>query len=168
MEILFENHYTQDKAWAKEIYRYLHLTRPLMVFFHIVFALYFLYGLYTCFVGDLVLWQLLLIPLAFGGISLFGYYSNVKMTLKRNAETFGKPLECQTLVTDQQIIHKASNGAEGVLHYCDIKKVLQTKNYIFILSKAKLVYSFKKDAFTVGSADGFLYFLQQKNIKVKR
>lgn len=167
MEILFENEYTQNKAWAKDIYGYMYFKRPLMVVFHSLFTLFFILGLYHWLVWDQIMWpNLLSLPLFFG-LSAYSYFINVKTVLKRGIEAHGGPLECATVVTDQEITLKASNGAESVLHYPDIKRAVQTKKYIYLWTKANLLYSFKKDAFTVGSAEEFLTLLKQKNIKVK-
>lgn len=93
---------------------------------------------------------------------------NVKTVLKRDLEMHqGKLIELISSVTDADIQYVNSTGTECHLQYPDVKKVVQTKEYIYLWSKANMLYSIKKDSFSVGTSEGFLDFLRSKNIKVK-
>ena len=89
------------------------------------------------------------------------------MLIKRDIEMHGKPIEVSVAVSDECIKQTQSTGSEFTLKYIDVKKVVKTKKYIYLQSKAKLLYSFKIDSFSVGSVEEFLKFLSDKGIKVK-
>lgn len=168
METLFECRTVHDKAWAKELYGFMYFKRTAMVVIHIVFTLYFLYGVYDLLKWGEVSLFLLILPPLFIGLAVFRYFHSIKLTLKRQKEMCGEKVpESVSTVTEEAVVQKASNGAELVLHYVDVKKVIHTKAYFYIWSKTNVIYTLAKDGFTVGSPEGFLAFLKQKGIKVK-
>ena len=94
---------------------------------------------------------------------LFAYKRYIKMLIKRDIEMHGKPIEVSVAVSDECIKQTQSTGSEFTLKYIDVKKVVKTKKYIYLQSKAKLLYSFKIDSFSVGSVEEFLKFATIKN-----
>lgn len=165
MEILFENRYSQDKQWAKAAYGYLLLCRPASIFGYVFFGCFLLLGICLSITTGVLEWPLLLMPFVWFGLMLLLYYRGVNATLKRAIEVHGKPIDVIITVTEEEIHYAQSTGSQFRLKYEDIKKVVVKKDYIYLISKAKLLYTFKKDAFTAGSAEGFLGFLIHKGIK---
>ena len=168
MDILFENEYTRDKKWAKDIYGYLNFRRPLHISFYIIFGLFISYHLFSFFMyGNSVSLAYLIIPAFWFAFVVLLYFKNIRITLQRDVEIHGKPVEVTVFVTDEIITQKHSTGSELYLNYYDIKKVVVTNKYIYLFSKANLVYTFKKDAFSIGDSIGFLKFLKTKGIKIR-
>lgn len=168
MEILFENKYTRDETWAKDIYRYMFFRRPFVIFLYGLFALSSIIVIYNSIMyrdfSDL--WYLA-VPLLWFAMVVFAYKKNVEVTLKRDIELHGKPIEVTVAVTDEGIAQSQSTGSEYKLIYCDVKMAVQTKGYIYLWSKTNLLYSFKKGSFSVGKDEDFLAFLVDKGIRVK-
>lgn len=167
MEIKFENKYLRDKEWAKDIYGYMYFKRPLMIVIYAVMALYLAFGIYNTVRYGYIDRYFLIVPIGFSIMIAFLYNKNVTVTLKRDMEIHGKAIETSVTVTDEVIRHSTSLGSEYFLNYVDVKKAVQTKKFIYLWSKANMFYSLKKDAFTQGSAEEFIAFLNTKGIKVK-
>ncbi len=98
---------------------------------------------------------------------MFIYIRNVNITLKRDLEMHGKPVEVTVIVTDENITSLQSTGTEIHLNYADVKKAFHTKKYIYLQTKTNLLCSFKKEGFSIGNEVGFLMFLRNKGIKIK-
>ncbi|MBR5783221.1 MAG: hypothetical protein IKY33_03235 [Clostridia bacterium] len=167
MEILFENKYTRDKEWAKDINSYIWFRRPIIIVLDIIFALYILIGIYNSITSNVVDWFYILIPIIWCVFVAFIYRKNVNTVIKRDLELHGKAIEVTVTVAEDIIKQSQSTGSEFQLNYCDIKKVVQTKKYIYLWSKTNMLYSFKRNSFSFGAADEFLLFLKNKGIKVK-
>ena len=167
MEILFENKYTRNKEWAKDIYAYFSFRRPLRVVLSIVFAIYLIIGVYNSSVTGVLEPYLIFVPLVWYAAIVLSYFINSNIVIKRDIELSGKPIEVVVTVTDDIIKQLQSTGSEYKLDYYDIKKVVRTKRYIYLCSKTNMFYSLKKDSFSVGNAEDFLSFLKSKGIKVK-
>jgi len=167
MEILFENKYTRDKEWAKDIYSYISFRRPIIIVIDILFALYAIIGIYNSIVTHSIDWYHILVPIIWCIFVVLIYVRNVKTVIKRDLELHGRAVEVTVIVTDDIIKQLQSTGSEFQLNYCDIKKVVQTKKYIYLWSKTNMLYSFKKDSFIRGNLEEFLCFLEKKGIKNK-
>ncbi len=165
MEILFENSYTRDKEWVQDATRWAFFRRPVLIVSDLILLLYFIMGIYEMAVNRVVYVYWFLIPLALIGVTLFRYKRTVTLSLKRDIEMHGKEIDVTSVVTDEHICYKHSSGTEYTLHYSDIKKVVQAKKYIYLISKSKTVYSFKKEGFSVGTAQQFICFIKSKGIR---
>lgn len=167
MDVLFENEYTRDRGWAKDIYGYLNFRRPFQIVFYVFFGLFISYNLFSFFMyGNAVSVVSLIVPAFWFAFIILSYFKNIRITLQRDIEIHGEPIEISVIVNDRVITQRQSTGSELYLNYSDIKKVVVTKKYIYLWSKANLIYSFKKDGFIVGDASGFLTFLKSKGIKI--
>ena len=168
MDFLFENKYIRDKAWVKEISGYSLLYRPIMLAFNIIFAILFIAGVAIVIVENNVNLYLLVVPVYWFLFITILYFKNIKSTIKRNEEmNGGKVVEVTSHVTEDKIEQTHSSGLVNTFYYDNIKKVIKNKEYILIHSKANILYSFKRDGFTVGSEKEFLEFLMKKGFKVK-
>ena len=82
-------------------------------------------------------------------------------------EIHKKPIDVEVRITEEKIIQSQSTGSEFTLDFVDIKKIVKTKKFIYLWSKTNMLYSLKNDGFTVGSADAFITFLNEKGLKCK-
>lgn len=167
MEILFENKYTRNKELLKDVYTYAYFRRPLYIVLYIYFLLYLAWGIYDAITNRSFSSPLLIIPVIWFALILLMYFRNINTVLKRDLEIHGKPIEVVVTVTDEKISQKQSTGSEYYLNYVDIKRAAHNENYIFLWSKTNLIYLFKIDSFSIGSADDLICFLQKKGIKIK-
>ena len=168
METLFENSYVRDKKFAKEVYRFMYFRYPVNFVIHIIMILSFVCQLYL-HIEDPYLSNagyLLIVPVYFLMVVL-RYKVSVKTMLKRDIELHGSEMSVRMTVTDACIQSTFSNGSVNTMKYDNIKVVRKTKYLILVQSKAKLVHSFQRDAFSVGTEDAFLAFLKDKGVKVK-
>lgn len=167
MEPLFENVYVRDEAVMKEYLRRMLLLGPSAIFAYVLVG-YMLVNL-------IVLWVWIgyfafpyLIASAFILLlHLFIYRRTLKLTMDREKEVNGgEPLELHTTVMENSIACRTKIDAPEVA-YSSIKKVIQTKNLIIVVTKAKLAFIMSKDGFTRGTPEALLQFFRDKGLKVK-
>lgn len=168
MKILFRNSYIKNREWAKDMFRYISFRQPKIIVMDVYLFLCICLGFFNLIVYKVIDVNLFLIVIIVKILQVFLYITNVNITLKRNLEMHGKPIEVTFTVADEYITMLQSTGSESYLNYVDIKKAFQTKKYIYLQTKAKLLYPFKKDGFSVGNVEEFLCFLKDKNIKMKK
>ena len=167
MEVLFENSYVRNKQLAKEIYRYLYFQRVWLIISYSLLLLSFLANiLLWIFEGTYSLFVLIFVPLLFS-LRFYSYFRSVQMMEKRDCEIHGKEITVETIVTSEYIQNTVSTGSVNKLEIGKIKKAVQTKNQILLITEAKLLYICPKDKFTKGNAEDFIKFLKDKGIKVK-
>lgn len=165
MEVLFENKHTRTKELAKKLYGYILFTRKQAMIANICMIILFVLYIvaYAFLKTPLYLWCSIIMGVFFILFKVFAYFISIKNLIKRDAETNGgNPLEISIKVTDEYIEHSTSSGSVGKLEYRSIKSIIKTKDMIFIMSKAKLVFVLPVHTFTVGTADGFVSFIKGK------
>ncbi len=167
MNILFENSYIRNKDLAKELYGYIFFRRNYLFVAYIVLLVSFIINLILLITTGSANWFVFVFVPFFLLLRLFTYFQSIKLMVKRDSELSGGPVEVKTIVTEEFIQHTNSTGGVNKLEYDKIKKCNQTKNLILLQSDAKLIYVFRKDAFSIGSCDAFVEFLRSKGIKVK-
>lgn len=167
MEILFENKYVKNREWAKDVFGYINFRRPLIIVFDIYFFLCIVLGVVDIIADKNINVYLFMLPAVWVFLQVFIYIKNVNITLKRDFEMHGKPIEVTVIVTDENITTLQSTGSEVHLNYTDVKKAFQTKKYIYLQTKANLLCSFNKDGFSIGNEEDFSNFLKNKGIKIK-
>ena len=167
METLFENSYIKNREWAKDVFGYINFRRPLIIAFDIYFFLGVVLDIVDIIVNKNINVYLFILPIVWIFLQVFIYVKNVNVTLKRDLEMHGKPIEVTVIVTDENITMVQSTGSEIHLNYADVKKAFQTKKYIYLQTKTNLLCSFKKDGFSFGNKEEFLIFLKNKGIRIK-
>lgn len=169
-EIRFVNSFTRDKSTAKEIYGWWYYKRPVFVAFYIIMAIYlfsFILGFILSpgeMLGDLPVLFFILF-----GIFIFNlsYFSQVRAMVKRDAEmSGGRELLSTVTVSDSEAV-VISFESRTAISLENMRYAFTTKNYIVLVTKARLMMILKKDSFTQGDTEGFISFLQSKGIKVK-
>lgn len=165
-EPLFKNSFVRDEKTIKEFYKHNYLTATRFKIIYIGYAVLILLSLLTYDISLFAFYLVLGIVMAL--VILFSYWQNVKILIARDKETSnGKDLIVEILVFDDRIEH-AILETKNTLHFDNIRSVEQTKNYICVMTNAKLAYIFKKDSFTLGNAEDFIEFLKSKGIKVQK
>lgn len=167
MEPLFENVYVRDENVMKEYLRRMLLLGP---------SAFISYGLIAFLLVNLIsLWIWIgyfATSYLFGAVFIaamyfFIYWRTLKLTMDREQEVNGgEPLELHTTVMENSIACRTRVDAPEVA-YSSIKKVIQTKNLIIVVTKAKLAFIMTKDGFTRGTAEELLQFFRNKGLKVK-
>ena len=133
---------------------------------NVLFILLFIVGVHNTATDDFSLLWAVFMPIFWLVLIVFLCNRNINLTIQRDREMFGKPIDVTVTVTDSIIKTSNTVGSEAHLNYNDVKKAVITKNYIFLLSKTKTAYTFKKNSFTVGNTEQFLNFLAYKAIKL--
>ena len=170
MEGLFCNKFVRDEDTAKEVYVYWYFKKPLLIVVYSIIALYSL----VCILGFILDFDSAKEALGVFVIGIFvfvfmivSYHSQAKAMVQRDKEmSGGKPLCCEISVSENEITLSALDSRSSVA-MSNIKSAFETENYIVVLTKARLMFIFKKDSFTKGDAESFIAFLKEKGIKVK-
>lgn len=167
---LFINEYTRNEETAKEIYGFWFFKRPLMRVLFWYFAVCAVLGVANVIFNPFWSIESLLFVLylaIYCGLMYFCYRSQVKTMVKRDVEmSGGRDLICTTTVCDDGISVESLDSKQ-TYSWEIIKFAFITKSYIILVTKARLMFIFKKDSFTLGDADGFLAYLKNRGIKVK-
>ena len=170
METKFEVSYVRDKKFAKEFFSYHLYKRPLGIIFTGICILAIASGMINVFAYK-EYWAVSNILV---GIFLFVFRAiyvkkRVKITLDRDKESnHGNALLVQNIVTENSIIVKSSINESGTeIEMSCIKKAYRSKNYIYLITKAKLAIVFDVNNFSKGTPEELIEFMSQKGIKVK-
>lgn len=169
-DVRFANKYIRDKGTAKEIYRYWFFKQPIIILVYVMFGLWtisYILGsiIDPWFAFDNSYTLVIIIFCCF--LMVLSYMSQVRMMVKRDEEMAGgRELLCETVVTDTKIT-TMSLGNENTLGFDGIRYAFITKEYIVLVTKARRVFIFKKDSFTIGDTESFVAFLKLKGIKVR-
>jgi len=167
MEILFKNSFAKTEDWIKECNKYSLFRRPIFIVFHILSILVLCFGIYKVLFLHIIDIMLLFIPIWWFFVIFVLYFRMNKITLKRNQEIYGNNGEVISEVTQDGIKQIHSNGSQYQIYYDTIKRGYLTQNYILLHSKANILYTFKKEGFSIGDVESFLIFLRNKGIKIK-
>ena len=170
METRFENEFARDESTAKEVYGYWYFKKPLLIVVYIYLGIYLL----SCILGFIIDFQsakdsmpIFVMILFFLSFMFISYRSQVKAMIQRDKEVSGgEPLCCKISVTDEEMTMSALENRTPI-SIGNLKSAFVTKNYIVVVTKARLMFIFKKDSFTLGDVDGFIAFLREKGIKIK-
>ncbi|MCL2826788.1 MAG: hypothetical protein FWD72_05220 [Eggerthellaceae bacterium] len=171
MQIYFENHF----CWTEDAYRAFHsywlFKRPVSVVLEIFLSFIFLAILINVITLEdfatrlaMVGWGLFLVFIC--GVFAFTYFRAIKLNLKRGLEqNYGIPNSLVIQVTNEGIdLYGQATGGKTHIQYAHLRKIIQAKKYIFLMTEAKLVIGFGKDSFTYGNAEGFLGFLKSMGL----
>lgn len=169
MDVLFKNTHTRTKGVVKEMFGYWLFGRRLMIALFALWGVIFVANILPVFFFEnyeASIYIVIFVPtyMIFYWIL---YAMQVKITLKRDVEIYGQPVDIETSVTDECIHLEASSGSVNKIEFHSIKYAAHTKNLILLITKAKHIVVFGKDSFSIGTKDEFVAFLKDKGIKVK-
>lgn len=171
MESRFENRFVRDEQTAKEVYQYWYFKKPVMIFAYVVLGLYSL----ACTIGLILDFQsakeslpILAMIVFMVTFMIVSYFSQVRAMLMRDREmSGGENLCCDISVSDEEIVLSALDNRTPI-SWSNVKGAFVTKNYIVVLTKARLMFILKKDSFTKGDEAGFLSFLREKGVRISK
>ncbi len=93
----------------------------------------------------------------------------IKIFLDRDKEgNHGNFVSVQNLVTENSIVIKSSLNESGTEYEIScIDKAYRSKNYIYLITKAKSAIVFDINNFSKGTPEELAEFIRQKGIKIK-
>ena len=170
METKIEAGYVRDEKFAKEFFTYHFYQRPAGIIVTIICILAIVVGV----ISIIAIQQYLSIISVALGIFVFilraiRVKTSIKISLDRDKESnHGNALLVQNIVTENSIIVKSSINESGTeIEMSCIKKAYRSKNYIYLITKAKLAIVFDVNNFSKGTPEDLIEFMSQKGIKVK-
>lgn len=168
MEVLFENSYERTAESIKEFCRHIYFRRPIWIVVYCLLGVSLLANVVLILTGNYDNIGVSVLALLILAFPFYAYFKSTKMQIKRDREVGGgKPIYVKLMVADELIQSEASTGGVTQISYAQIKKGTQTKHMILLYTQANLVYLFRKDSFTKGSAADLIAFLKQKGVKIK-
>lgn len=171
MEVFFENQFICSKDYYKEYYKYTYFKKPIILALNIIICICLAVnvlcmifpklGIIDNYTAQTSIASVLIILC----IEIYVYIRNVNLTYNRDLErNKGNTIKIKLLVTENNIKISSDLAKETRIEFENIEKVIKTKNYYILVSKAKLGIAFKKDGFIKGTAEKFEIFLKQRNI----
>ncbi len=176
-DIRFENRFVRGRETAKQIYDYWFYRQPLYMTLHIIMAFCFLWSMGFLLIGVMNFGMLfvedinnilltLLFVVVFEFLIALSCRAQMKAMVSRDAESFGGEPLCNIEISDTDITHSAKE-TRNTLPLSKVKSAFATKDYIVLVSEARVMYILKKDSFILGGPESFAAFLKEKNIKIK-
>ena len=170
METKIESTYVRDEKFAKEFFSYHSYKRPSGIIITVGCILAIVSGIINVFAYK----EYLAIIAIVLGIYLFvlrvvRVKKSIKISLERDKESnHGNFVSVQNLVTENAIIVKSSTNESGTeFEMSCIEKAYRSKNYIYLITKAKLAIVFDINNFSKGTPEELVEFIRQKGIKIK-
>ncbi len=170
METKIEAGYVRDEKFAKEFFYYHSYKTPSGIIITVICILAVVSGLINALAYNA---SLAIISIVLG-IYLFVLRAirvkkNIKIYLERDKESnHGNFVLVQNLVTENSIVVKSSLNESGTEYDMScIEKAYRSKNYIYLVTKAKLVIIFDVNIFSKGTPDELMALITNKGIKVK-
>ena len=170
METKIEATYVRDEKFAKEYFSYYSYRRPSGIIITVICILAIVSGLINVFAYS---YYPAIISIALGTYLLvlrgIRVKKSIKITLERDKESnHGNFVSLQNLVTENSIVVISSLNESGTEYEMScIEKAHRSKNYIYLITKAKLVIVFDINNFSKGTPEELIAFIRQKGIKIK-
>lgn len=170
MEPKIECTYVRDEKFAKEYFSYHSYKRPSGIIITVICILAIVSGVINVFASNE---YLAIISIVLGIYLLIlraiRVKNFIKLSLARDKESnHGNFVSVHNLVTENSIIVKSSSNETGAEYDLScIEKSYRSKNYIYLITKAKLAIVFDTNNFSKGTPEELIEFLRQKGIKVK-
>ena len=167
MAPLFENSYIRDEAIHREVLFRFRLLSPVYILCYL-FCAYCLYQFFTVLIlWDYIILRFLIIPLLFLLLLIYSCRRNARMLQARDLEiNNGQPLRIYLVVTQEGITSYDPNGS-ATIPFDRIRRVTQSKNLIFLITKARVIWIFPKATFIRCNPEDFLSFLKTKGLRVR-
>lgn len=165
MQPKYVNRFQRSFEIEQELYRYLHLTSPPIIASLIILGVILTANLAMCvFIGlayaNLAVFAMCVIVLF---VLFYRYYAAIQAGKKRLAEDTNNKgaITVTATLTDEELISESSDREEPVAVPCSsFTKVFVTRHYYMIQTAEKMVYVFKKGAFSVGDENDFLPYIR--------
>lgn len=166
MQPKFVNRFQRSFEVEKELYRYLYLSSPAIIASYIILGVVLITDIILCLVSGLLyaymaVFAMCVIVLF---VLFYRYFSAMQAAKSRFAEDTNNKgtVTVTATLTDDMLISDSSDRDESIeVPYADLKKLFVTKHYYMIQTSEKMVYVFKKGAFSVGKEEEFLPYVRQ-------
>ena len=170
METKIESAYIRNEKFAKEYFSYHAYKQPSGIIITVICIFAIVSGVINVFAYNeyLAIFAIVL------GIYLFvlriiRVKKSIKISLERDKESnHGNFVSVQNLVTENSVVVKSSLNESGTEYEMScIEKAYRSKNYIYLITKAKLAIVFDVNNFSKGTPEELIDFIRQKGIKLK-
>ena len=162
----FVSQFPREYQIEQELYRYLYLTAPMIVAVFIILGVVLVVNLVSVLLFGLLYANMAIFAMC--GIVLFvmffRYFSAIKTSQARFAEDTNNKgtITVTATICDGKLISGSSDREKPIEVACEhFKKAFETKHYYWVYTDDKMVYAFKKGAFSVGREDDFLPYIDQ-------
>lgn len=166
MKTIFENKFVYDKEFYNEYYKYLYFKRTGVRVFDIILIINLLISIISIIIPNLFEINFyraitnIVVVLLFLLIQIGGFFENKNIRYKQDLEANnGKPIEVEFLITKERISSDDIN-----ISFTNIKKIVRTKKFYFLITKQQNCIILKKDGFTKGTEHEFEEFLRGKRL----
>ena len=170
METKIEAGYVRDEKFAKEFFTYHAYRRPSGIIITIICVSAIIVGI----INVIAMQQYLAIISIVLGIYILALRAirvknGIKISLKRDKESnHGNYISLQNIVTENTILVKSSVNEAGTEYdMACIAQAYRSKNYIYLLTQARLVIIFDVNLFSKGTPEELIDFIRSKGIKIK-
>lgn len=166
METIFENKFVYDKEFYNEYYKYIYFKRTGVRVFDIILIINLLISIISIIIPNLFEINFyraitnIVVVLLFLLIQIGCFFENKNIRYKQDLEANnGKPIEVEFLITKERISSDDIN-----ISFTNIKKIVRTKKFYFLITKQQNCIILKKDGFTKGTEHEFEKFLTVKKL----
>ena len=160
----FVSQFPREYQIEQELYRYLYLTAPMIVAVFIILGVVLVVNLVSVLLFGLLYANMAIFAMC--GIVLFvmffRYFSTIKTSQARFAEDTNNKgtITVTATICDGRLISGSSDREKPIEVACEhFKKAFETKHYYWVYTDDKMVYAFKKGAFSVGREEDFLPYI---------
>ena len=160
----FVSQFPREYQIEQELYRYLYLTAPMIVAVFIILGVVLVVNLVSVLLFGLLYANMAIFAMC--GIVLFvmffRYFSAIKTSQARFAEDTNNKgtITVTATICDGKLISGSSDREKPIEVACEhFKKAIETKHYYWVYTDDKMVYAFKKGAFSVGREEDFLPYI---------
>ena len=160
----FVSQFPREYQIEQELYRYLYLTAPMIVAVFIILGVVLVVNLVSVLLFGLLYANMAIFAMC--GIVLFvmffRYFSAIKTSQARFAEDTNNKgtITVTATICDGKLISGSSDREKPIEVACEhFKKAFETKHYYWVYTDDKMVYAFKKGAFSVGREEDFLPYI---------
>ncbi len=160
----FVSQFPREYQIEQELYRYLYLTAPMIVAVFIILGVVLVVNLVSVLLFGLLYANMAIFAMC--GIVLFvmffRYFSAIKTSQARFAEDTNNKgtITVTATICDGKLISDSSDREKPIEVACEhFKKAFETKHYYWVYTDDKMVYAFKKGAFSVGREEDFLPYI---------
>lgn len=166
MEVLFENEFSDSKQLYSDLLFYYYFMQPRRLILNGLLTFLFLFCV-ILFENPILKILMAVLIVFYWVITLFRFSRDKKIRYMQELEiNNGEPAKKRFSVTENSIeTLNITSGGERIIPLAEVKRVVKTKHFYFIVTKSLMLYPFSKDHFTKGTAEEFLAFFRNRGYK---
>ncbi len=164
MDASFEGSFIKDCQWSREAFlavkmKFIILMSVLVLAYQAI-AVYIIAGRAGKTVAVIACDALVLL------LCSYVIVKSIRVPIKLDVAKFGKPISVRVCATEEKLISYKSSGDIVELDYARVKRMKQSKNYLYLISNTGIWYCVSKNGFNVGDYGSFLGFLSDKGLEI--